>query len=129
MTPPALDAEPVEIRTADGVTLAATVMEPNAETRGTVVMAHAMFARQSAFRWVGPMFRDRGWRVVTFDFRGHGKSPCSTYGYDDFVQRDLPAVIACARMRSRDRPVALVGHSLGGHVALAALGCELTELD
>ena len=46
-------------------------------------MAHAMFARQSAFRWLAPMFRDRGWRVVTFDFRGHGRSPVPTYGYDD----------------------------------------------
>jgi len=129
IAPPTLLAEPIEIRTADGVMLAATVMEPESPTRGTVVMAHAMFARQSAFRWVAPMFRDRGWRVVTFDFRGHGKSPWPSYGYDDFVQRDLPAVVECARTRGDGLPVALLGHSLGGHVALAAQGCGLTELD
>jgi predicted alpha/beta hydrolase len=125
---PALEAEPLEIRTNDGVTLAATVLEPD-RLRGTVVMAHAMFARQTAFRWVSRMFRDRGWRVITFDFRGHGKSPPCAYGYDDFVVHDLPAVVDCARARSDEKPVALLGHSLGGHVALAAQGCGLVSLD
>ena len=92
-------------------------------------MAHAMFARQSAFKFVAPLFRDRGWRVVTFDFRGHGKSACSDFGYDDFVERDLPAVVECVRARNERGPVALLGHSLGGHVALAAQGCGLVSLD
>lgn len=126
---PAMDAEPLEIRTSDGVTLAATVHEPAREPRGTVVMAHAMFARQSAFRWLAPMFRERGWRAITFDFRGHGKSPCARYGYDDFVLHDLPAVVDCARARDGGKPVVLLGHSLGGHTALAAQGLGLISLD
>jgi predicted alpha/beta hydrolase len=105
------------------------VLEPRAVLRGSVVMAHAMFARQTAFKWLGAMFRDRGWRVVTFDFRGHGKSVCAGYGYDDFAQRDLPAVVECVRTRAERKPVVLVGHSLGGHVALAAQGCGLAQLD
>lgn len=126
---PALDAEALEIRTRDGVSLSATVLEPAGEPRGSVVMAHAMFARQSAFKFVAPVFRDRGWRVVTFDFRGHGKSFCEDWGYDDFVERDLPAVVECVRARNDHGPVALVGHSLGGHVALAAQGSKLVSLD
>lgn len=126
---PAQGAEVVEIRTKDGVTLSATVMDPHGEMRGTVVMAHAMFGRQTGFRWIARMFRDRGWRAITFDFRGHGKSPASGYGYDDFVVHDLPAVVDCARARSEGKPVALIGHSLGGHVALAAQGCGLVSLD
>ncbi len=126
---PVLDAETLEIRTEGGVSLSATVMEPQGEPRGSVVMAHAMFARQSAFKHVAPVFRDGGWRVVTFDFRGHGKSVCSDWGYDDFVERDLPAVVECVRARNEKGPIALVGHSLGGHVALAALGCKLVSLD
>jgi predicted alpha/beta hydrolase len=133
MTPPErtpeLDAETLEIRTHDGVSLAATVMEPKGAPRGSLVMAHAMFARQSAFKFVAPLFRDRGWRVVTFDFRGHGKSTCADFGYDDFVERDLPAVVECVRARNERGPVALLGHSLGGHVALAAQGCGLVSLD
>ena len=129
---PELDSEPLEIRTRDGVTLAATVLEPRGSEHGalgSVIMAHAMFARQSAFKLVAPLFRDRGWRVVTFDFRGHGKSAASDWGYDDFVERDLPAVVECVRARNERGPVALVGHSLGGHVALAAQGSKLVALD
>jgi predicted alpha/beta hydrolase len=126
---PALESESLEIRTADATTLGATVLEPNGKMRGTVVMAHAMFARQSAFRWLAAMFRDRGWRVVTFDFRGHGRSPCAAWSYDDLVRQDLPAVVECARDRSEGKRVALVGHSLGGHVALAAHGCGLAKVD
>lgn len=125
--PPPPEAEPLEIRLEDGVTLAATVHDAE-RPRGTVVMAHAMFSRQTSFRWVARAWRERGWRVLTFDFRGHGKSTGASYGYDDFVLRDLPAVVACARDRT-DGPVALLGHSLGGHVALAAQGCGLVALD
>lgn len=131
-TPPASDSESIEIRTADGVSLAATLLEAR-EPRGTIIMAHAMFARQSAFRrpagrGVADRMRERGWNVVTFDFRGHGASKCASYGYDDFVLRDLPAVVECVRARS-EGPVALLGHSLGGHVALAAVGSGLCKLD
>jgi predicted alpha/beta hydrolase len=131
LSPPvsAHDDEALDIRTADGVSLAVTVLEPKDDLRGTVVMAHAMFARQSTFRWIAPMFRERGWRVVLFDFRGHGQSVCAGYGYDDFVLRDLPAVIECVRARADGKRVVLLGHSLGGHVALAAQGCGLVELD
>jgi predicted alpha/beta hydrolase len=79
-------------------------------------------------------FCARGWRVITFDFRGHGDSGPSggqrgTWGYDDLVTHDLPAVAAYARARAEpDLPVALVGHSLGGHVALAAQGTGRAEL-
>jgi len=126
--------EPLEIRTHDGVALAATLLEaPQATARGTVIMAHAMFARQSAFRrpagrGLAERMHERGWSVLLFDFRGHGGSKAESYGYDDFVQRDLPAVVECVRARSRG-PVALLGHSLGAHVALASVGCGLCELD
>ncbi len=128
----ALDEESIEIRTSDGVARAATLM-PAREPRGTIIMAHAMFARQSAFRrpagrGVAERMRERGWNVVTFDFRGHGASKCASYGYDDFVARDLPAVVECVRARS-EGPLVLLGHSLGAHVGLAAVGCGLCELD
>jgi predicted alpha/beta hydrolase len=77
----------------------------------------------------------RGWCVVAFDFRGHGDSAPTVsegarYRYDDLVMRDLPAVCAFARSRvRRKRPVILVGHSLGGHVGLAAQGAQLVSFD
>jgi predicted alpha/beta hydrolase len=133
-------SEQIDIRTRDGWSLRADVHQPARAPIGTVVLAHALMARRSEFdrpRGVGVarFFVDRGWRVVAFDFRGHGDSgprpdEGAAFGYDDYVKSDLPAVHAFARARgNRNRPVILVGHSLGGHVALAAQGVGLVAFD
>ncbi len=137
--PPA-DIEAIDIRTADGWSLRADVHEPAESARGVAVLAHAMMARRTEFdrppgQGLARFFVDRGWAVVAFDFRGHGDSAPraaegARYGYDDLVTRDLPVVYAFARSRvRRKRPVILVGHSLGGHVGLAAQGVDLVSFD
>lgn len=128
----------MELRTRDGWSLRADVHEPaNAGTVGVVVLAHAMMARRTSFdrAKVARFFVDRGWRVVAFDFRGHGDSgpraqEGASWSYDDLVRHDLPAAFAFARGRERKkRRVVLVGHSLGGHVGLAAQGTSLVAFD
>jgi predicted alpha/beta hydrolase len=130
---PRASFEELEIRTADGVALRAIVHDPpeGIALRGTCVMAHAMFARKSEFGrrerpGLAHAYAAAGFRTIAFDFRGHGESTlprgAPAWSYDDLVRRDLPAVYECARARSEDRPVLVVGHSLGGHVALAAQG-------
>jgi len=137
--PPA-GSEAIDVRTSDGWSLRADVHEPGGTPVGVAVLAHAMMARRSEFErpkgaGVASMLGAKGWRVVSFDFRGHGDSgPRAkdgvSYGYDDFVARDLPAVHEFARSRARrKKPVVLVGHSLGGHVALAAQGTGLVAFD
>lgn len=65
------------------------------------------------------MLADDGWEVWCADFRGHGASPADRWTYDDLVRCDVPALIACARA-AQQGPVVVIGHSLGGHVAIAA---------
>ena len=133
-------SEQIDIRTSDGWSLRADVHEPAGVAIGTAVLAHALMARRSEFdrprgAGVRQFLVDCGWRVVAFDFRGHGDSgplagQGATFGYDDCVQRDLPAVFAFARTTGpRKRPVMVVGHSLGGHAALAAQAAELVAFD
>lgn len=140
------EAEELELRTADGVTLRATLREPPPrewpEPRGTMVLAHAAFARR--VEWERPRgdglaarLARRGYRALAFDFRGHGDSAndgpgvvrdgSARDGYDAFVRHDLPAVVACAK--DRGGRVVVVGHSLGGHVALASQGLGLLGAD
>jgi predicted alpha/beta hydrolase len=133
--------EQIDIRTTDAWSLRAEIHEPAREPMGTAVLSHAMMARRSQFdrpRGGGMtrFFVERGWRTIAFDFRGHGDSVPSprqggSFGYDDVVIRDIPAVHDFARSREarRKRPVVLVGHSLGGHVALAAQGLGLVAFD
>ena len=131
--------EELEIHTSDGAVLRALVDDPpeGTELRGTLVLAHAMFARKSSFGrrdrpGLSSALGARGFRTVAFDFRGHGDSkPPRTgeWGYDDLVRQDLPAVVDCARARAEDKPVVVLGHSLGGHVTLAAQGTARIAAD
>ncbi|AKU97987.1 hydrolase of the alpha/beta superfamily [Labilithrix luteola] len=137
---PRASYEELEIRAADGVALRAVVDDPPEDVpfRGTAVLAHAMFANKREFGHrerpgLAHAFGQRGFRTIAFDFRGHGDSTLTSehaeWGYDDLVRLDLPAVVACARDRSEDKPVVVVGHSLGAHVALASQGAGLLAAD
>lgn len=137
--PPRASYEETEIHTADGIALRAVVDDPpeGVALRGTCVLAHAMFARKS--EWgrrerpgIAGALAALGHRTIAFDFRGHGDSAVpegASWGYDDLVRLDLPAVVDCARARSEGKPVVVVGHSLGGHVALAAQGTGAMAAD
>lgn len=140
MHAPRSSFEELEIRTADGVALRAIVDDPpeGVALRGSCVMAHAMFARKTEFgrrerAGLAQACATSGWRTIAFDFRGHGESTlpkgAPEWGYDDLVRLDLPAVVDCARARSEDKPVVVIGHSLGGHVALAAQGAGRMKAD
>ena len=67
--------------------------------------------------------RDAGLTVVTTDLRGQGEcvprvTRESRFGYREMVEDDLSAVLAAVRRARPDAPLYLVGHSLGGHLAL-----------
>lgn len=132
--------EAIEIRTRDGHALRAELTEPHQRRIvGTAVLSHPMFANKAVFarprgRGLADLFVDAGWRTLSFDFRGHGESlprapQEKPWGYDDLVSIDLPTVVGAARGRWPRSAVAVVGHSLGGHVALASQGAGLIEAD
>jgi predicted alpha/beta hydrolase len=133
------NVETIEVRTADGQTLFADVREPLGEARGIAVLAHAMFARRTTFTRpadgsLAELFARSGYRTIAFDFRGHGDSAPNaraggSWSYDDLVRADLPAVAGCARARWSHLPLVVVGHSLGGNVALAAQGVGVLGAD
>ncbi len=133
-------AETVEVRAPDGHTLFADVHPPRGRRpRGIALLAHAMFARRTSFarprgRSVADVFREAGYVTLTLDFRGHGDSgpgaeSGASWSFDDLVRHDLPVVAECARAQLGDLPLVVVGHSLGGNVALAAQGLGLLGAD
>ena len=137
---PAPPVESLDIRTTDGWSLRADVRAPAGEPVGVAVLAHALMARRSEFHRpkgasLATFLVERGWRVIAFDFRGHGDShrtgrEDASYTYDDFVLRDLAAVCEFAREQcDRGERLVAVGHSLGGHAALAAQGIGAIRVD
>lgn len=79
-----------------------------------VLLIHAFASQSGSWETTAAALVANGYRVVAPDLRGHGRSQrTATYALDDF-ERDLTALLdalGLARVR-------LVGHSLGGHLAL-----------
>lgn len=121
-------------RTADGVTLRLDRVRASGHRRGVLVCLHAMMTDG---RYFGARRADSfaravagaGFDILVADFRGHGHSTPPRAGpddwsFDDLVEFDLPAIIAAAAHASGCAPadLTILGHSLGGLVATAALG-------
>lgn len=100
------------------------------ETRGTVLLLHGY--GQNRYAWHLPsrsmscFLAREGYDVFNLDLRGHGRSahlgsprPMSPA---DYVREDVPSALAAVAELSGDRPVFLIGHSLGGVVGYAVAG-------
>lgn len=84
-----------------------------------VVLLHGGGQTRHSWRATAADLGSSGWRAVTVDLRGHGESgwsPDHRYGLDRFSED----VVRMAEYVGR--PPVLIGASLGGNAALAALG-------
>jgi predicted alpha/beta hydrolase len=113
-----------DIPIESGGTLALRVWEPVGETVASVVIGGAMGVPQSYYAAYAGWLATQGYRVWTFDYRGHGDSRPATPGHtlrgyqadlQDWV-RDYEAVVALAQSEAPQRPLYLIGHSLGAQL-------------
>ena len=75
-----------------------------------------------------------GWSVAVVEQRGLGESSVrpsrdADWSFADVLQTDLPAALAWIREQAPDRPLVLLGHSLGGHYAIMAAGLHPEQVD
>lgn len=103
----------------------AALAEPAGGAAPTVVVAHGFAgSRELMLPFVTTLSR-AGYRVVAFDFPGHGRSPLPLRGglSDDAAASAtliaaLAEVVAFARAAPGDGRVALVAHSMGSDIAI-----------
>ena len=120
------------------MTLAVEAREPP-RARATAILLHSSMASRRIWnspreRGFSAVLAEHGIRTLALDFRGHGESgtPAARGGdwmFDDLVREDLPALARAARERWPNDRLVFIGHSLGGHVALAAVGTGVAEAD
>ncbi len=121
--------------TADGVRLALRRFSATGSGRGAVLCTHAMMVHGRYFHRFAAALAADGLDVYVLDWRGHGESKPplprgGSWTFDDYVTLDLPAVLAAVATTSgcRSEDVAVLGHSLGGLVTLAALGTGVVRV-
>ncbi len=89
-----------------------------------VILIHGWPLSGAAWEHQVPALKDAGYRVITYDRRGFGRSGKPESGFDyDTLARDLHGVIE--RMDLRD--VTLVGFSMGGGEVARYVGTHGTE--
>lgn len=108
------------IRTPDGFELVSTAFEPANDARGTIIIHGATATPQRYYRHFADYAAWRGYRVVTYDFRGVGASrPAKLRGFDatmtDWAKQDARAVIDVV-LREFPGPLYSVGHSFGAQL-------------
>jgi len=102
------------VRTVDSHGLRIAVHEWGDEGAPPLFMAHGGFDFAGTFDVFAPMIADEGWRVVSWDARGHGDSEhAALYSWEADL-RDAAAVFDSVSTH----PVPVVGHSKGGSLML-----------
>lgn len=102
----------------DGRALETTTFEPDDRPRGVVLLVPAMATPSRFYASFARWLADRGFRAVTFDYRGM-ESIAAMKAEDADVDRwaaDARAVLDAVADDAGDLPVTWLGHSLGGQV-------------
>jgi predicted alpha/beta hydrolase len=119
--PGLVEVETFDLPAEDGTLLGATLFHPRA-ARGVLIVHGATATPQSYYRRFAYFAAQAtGARVLTYDYRGIGRSrPLSLRGFEatmhDWAVLDGAAAHAHARVHYRGEPVALIGHSFGGQL-------------
>lgn len=115
MTTPLHAHEEGALTTSDGVTLY-TQSWRAAQAKATIALIHGLAEHSARYRHVGEYLATRGYTVHTMDLRGHGRSPGKRILVRrmDEYSKDVAALLTWIRTQETDRPLFLLGHSLGG---------------
>ena len=131
--PMLMAAQPVIIETAEGIRLLGSHSpHPEQHPKGLVILLHGWEGNidSTYMLCTGRAFYGAGYEVFRLNFRDHGRSHHLNQGifYAVLVQEVFEAV-AKAALLAEERPVFLVGFSLGGNFALRiALRCGPTPI-
>ncbi|QNP57929.1 alpha/beta hydrolase family protein [Paenacidovorax monticola] len=112
--------EKLTLQAEGAAPLALRVYAPEGVPRASVVIGGAMGVRQAFYEGFAAWLAGQGYRVTTFDYRGHGDSlqgPMRAVRADLFDwAHDYEAVIAHAKAALPAQPLYLLGHSLGAQL-------------
>jgi dienelactone hydrolase len=121
----------ITFTSSDGITLSGRLFGP-ADGSAGVVLAHMYPSDQSAWFDFASRLGERGYRVLTFDFRGYcpgGEAGCSEGEKTiSAIWEDVEGAVTALRDEGVSR-VGLVGASMGGTASLVAASQEGQDID
>ena len=117
--PKDLPVEQVAFSSASGATIHGWLVTSQTN-RGVVILQHGIHADKSTLVARAKLFSENGYSVLMFDFQAHGESIGKqiTFGY--LESRDSQAAVEFVKKRFPNKPIAVVGVSLGAAAAVLA---------
>lgn len=88
-----------------------------------IILLPAMGVRAAYYKTFAQQITDKGYHIVSADLRGLGHSSVrpsrkNDFGYKEIINIDLPVIVATVQERFVNHPIYMMGHSLGGHMAI-----------
>jgi alpha-beta hydrolase superfamily lysophospholipase len=95
-------------------------LRPQTAPRAVVVIVHGASEHSDRYRHVAAALLEDGYAVYALDHRGHGRSDGARAVIDrlDYAVGDVDQLVLRARTEEPDTPVFMLGHSMGGTVAV-----------
>ncbi|GLQ07009.1 alpha/beta hydrolase [Sneathiella chinensis] len=110
--------------TADGYSLPLRVWKAP-EERAVVIAVHGFNDYSNAFTFPASWWQGRGISTYAYDQRGFGETlNRGIWAGEDLLTRDLAAVVTAVRRDHPEKPVFLLGESMGGAVVMTAVTGE-----
>jgi len=106
------------IAASDGTELLTRTWEPVGDPRAVILIVHGLGEHSGRYEHVGDHLAEMGFLVKALDLRGFGGSEgprAYVTGFDSYLDDLDPLVAEAGR---QDVPVIMLGHSMGGLVAL-----------
>jgi lysophospholipase len=103
--------------------LYAEIFLPSGTPKGVVLVTHGYAEHCGRYREVAHVIVNAGWACMTYDVRGHGRSPGDPGFVEDFdiYLDDFRHACEAARALAPTAPFVVLGHSNGGLITLRAL--------
>ena len=104
------------------VQLHGQVWLPEREPAAVLVISHGLAEHSGRYAQLAErLVEERGYAVYALDHRGHGRSggERANLGRFQYVVSDLGTFVGRAQRQHPDAPAFLLGHSMGGAIALA----------
>lgn len=116
---------------AGGLKIFARSWQPEAETRGVVVIVPGFNSHSGQYLWVGEQFAAKGLAAYAIDLRGRGRSEGERFyveKMEDYTD-DVATLVRTAKSENPGVPVFVLGHSAGGVVSCVYALDHQSEID
>lgn len=92
--------------------------EPGGDVKAVVLVVHGLAEHSGRYERTGSLLSDAGFHVRSFDLIGHGASGGARVDIDDWSRFHTQIESHLGWAREQNKPVVLMGHSMGGNLAL-----------